>query len=253
MAQTPQEYFKALFAEAGIDDASTAAVLTHFANEKVSSKIGSVLKTALEDYPAQVGRVQATQKQLSDYEAKVKDWYAAELPKNEALRTELATLKAQQNGGYQEPPAFDASKYLTKEDLQKFAMDQGARTATVIKSVGRLASRHAAKFGEELDVDALEEIASKKGLPLEAAYNEYIAPREEEKRNKDFDAKLKAAKEEGAREWASRHKLPVDAVPQESAPINRWTKGGSGGDPGKPVSDAELLDTWQSANSSSSR
>lgn len=245
MAQSPQEYFTALFKEAGYDDATISTVLPHFTNEKVSGKLGGLLKTAQDDYHAQVGRSKAAQDRVTQYD----QWYATEKPKNDALQSELALLKAQLGGGgsngYSEPPAFDASKYLTKDDLARFAVDQSTRTATVIKSVGRLASRHAAKFNEELDVDALEEIATKKGLPLEAAYNEYIAPREDERRNKDLEARIKAARDEGAREALSRHKLPVDAVPQESAPvIGRWNKQST--ESAKPATDGELLEAWNS-------
>lgn len=242
MAQTAEQYFKQLFAEAGIDDATAGTVLTHFNNPKVADKVNGVLKIAQDDYNAQLGRVSAAEKRVKQYD----DWYGTASTQHNAALAELAELKRQQNGGYQDPPQFDASKYITKEDMQQFALDQSKRTASVVKSVGRLASRHAAKFNEELDVDALEEIAIKNNLPLEAAYTQFIAPREEEKRNKDMEARIKAARDEGARDALSRHSLPVDAAPSESAPINRYGKPGSGGDT-KPATDAELLATWNSA------
>lgn len=239
MAQTAEQYFKQLFTEAGIDDATAGTVLTHFTNPKVADKVNGVLKIAQDDYNAQLGRVKAAEDRVKQYN----DWYGTASKQHSDAMTELATLKAAGNGGYQEPQQIDTSKFISKDDLAKFAMDQSARTAGVIKTVGRLASRHAAKFQEELDVDALEKIATEKGLPLETAYNELIAPREEAKRNADFEAKIKAAREEGGREALSRHKLPVDAAPESASFITRYTKGGET----KAASDAELLDTWNSA------
>lgn len=50
----------------------------------------------------------------------------------------------------------------------------------VMKQIARIASSHAARFGEGLDVDAIEEIANKRGVPIAAAYSEWIAPREKQ-------------------------------------------------------------------------
>lgn len=242
MAQTAEQYFKQLFAEAGIDDATAGTVLTHFNNPKVAEKVNGVLKIAQDDYNAQLGRVSAAEKRVKQYD----DWYGTASTQHNAALAELAELKRQQNGGYQDPPQFDASKYISKEDLQQFALDQGRRYSAVIKDATRIASDHVARFGEAPDMDAIEKIAADNNLPLKAAYDQYVRPRVEEKQTKDMEARIKAARDEGARDALSRHSLPVDAAPSESAPINRYGKPGSGGDT-KPATDAELLATWNSA------
>lgn len=241
MAQTPQEYFTALFKDAGYDDATIGTVLPHFTNDKVSGKLGSLLKTAQDDYNAQVGRVRTFEDRIKQYD----DWYGTASTKHNAALAELATLKAQQNGGYQEPPAFDASQFISKADLQQFALDQGRRYSSVIKDATRIASDHVARFGEAPDMDAIEKIAADNNLPLKAAYDQYVRPRVEEKQTKDMEARIKAARDEGARDALSRHSLPVDAAPSESAPINRYGKPGSGGE-AKPATDAELIAAWNS-------
>ncbi|WP_179139875.1 hypothetical protein, partial [Brachyspira hyodysenteriae] len=57
------------------------------------------------------------------------------------------------------PPEFDASRYLTKEDMAATLGEFSNRFATTVKDVGRIASRHAANYKEELDMEALDKLA----------------------------------------------------------------------------------------------
>lgn len=68
---------------------------------------------------------------------------------------------------------------------------------------------HRDRFKEKLDTSAVYKIAGEKNLPLGIAYNEYIADRVALKNKEDFDTAIKAAKEEGAKEFATKHNLPV--------------------------------------------
>ncbi len=51
---------------------------------------------------------------------------------------------------------------------------------------------------------------------LSALYKDWIAPEVEKTQNESFESRLKAAREEGARDYASRHKLPVSDRPREA-------------------------------------
>lgn len=70
------------------------------------------------------------------------------------------------------------------------------------------------RFKEKLDTTAVFELAGKHGTDLKTAYNYHIAERVEEQRNKDVDERIKQAREEAVREYASQHNLPV--VPTNS-------------------------------------
>ncbi len=242
------EYFAQMCKEAGLDDESTSALAKLANNEKLSPKLAALVKTATEDYPAQLGRVRAAEEKVSKYDA----WYPtakqaadAALQRTAEVEAELARVRS---GGM--PPEFDPSKYVSKEDLMKFNTDMAGRFAGVIKDATSIAARHASKFGEEPDLNAIEKIAAEQNLPLQAAYDRWIEPRVEAKRKEDFDTKLKQAREEGARDALSRHKLPVDATPQETAPMfmQRPKEGAA------PVDiDSELLSAWNSAGKSASQ
>jgi hypothetical protein len=239
MAQTPAEYFKALFTEAGFDEADQTALLTKLGNEKVAGKLTNLIADGTDNYKAQLGRVAAAEARVKEYDT----WFRDKAnPEYQAALAELNALKAGRQPNPEVDP-FDTSKFLTKDDLQKFAQDSGARTAAVIKSVARISTRHGAKFKDELDVDAIEKIASENNLPLEAAYEKWIAPRVDSQRTEEFEAKLKAAREEGAKDALSRYKLPVDHVPSESAPIYSRSRSANAA---KSVTDDELVATWNS-------
>lgn len=63
-------------------------------------------------------------------------------------------------------------------------------------------------YGVEVDPKELIALANKEGVTVERAFDLWAAPKIEEKRTKDFEAKLAAAKEEGRREGLSG-KLPI--------------------------------------------
>lgn len=223
--------------DAGItDDATVNAFLAVANNESVTPRMQKLINRATDDFDSMHGRVKAYETKEQQYQS----WYQNA---NAQYEQAMAELTAYRNGGGSaagEPPPVDLSKYLTKEDLLKQLQERDSRYAGTLKDIAKITSRHASKYGEELDVDTLEKIAVENNLPLQAAYDRYIAPREEDRRNRDFEAKLKAAKEEGARDALSRHKLPVDPVPSEQSLLYHRP---AESDIPKDV-DADLLSTW---------
>ena len=215
---TFQEYMTQALTEAGLtDEQVTSALGKLYANEKLSPKLNALVKTATEEYNTQTGRLKATQEELETNKKWNKQAWEQYSGLKSSYESVLAELEAARNGGL--PPTFDEKKYLPRGDFDAAIKDMQSRMVGVIKDGVRLASRHAANYHEELDVDALEKLAVEKNLPLSVAYDEYIKPREEQRRNASFEEKLKAAKEEGAREALSRHKLPTDPIPTETAPV----------------------------------
>ncbi len=234
--QTFQELMTAELASAGLsDDAITAALSKIYANEKLSPKLNSLVKTATEDYQAQVGRVKQYQ-----------DWY----PKAEAEYNRMATeyqrataeLEALKNGGtVTTPPAFDPTNYVSRADLVQFNKEMGQRYAAVIKDTASITSRHVTRFKEEPDFSAIDKIASEQGIPLPMAYDKWVEPRVKDAEKAANEQWKKDQREEIERDIRSRYQLPTEQVAQEQSPLYRHV------DPKDAPKDmdAELLAAWR--------
>lgn len=234
MAQTPEQFFSELCKEAGYSPEDTAALLKLAANDKAASRVSSVLKTAQDDYNAQLGRQKASDARLKEYE----DWYAkANTEYNEAMEQVKAMATRNGNGA----PPIDTGMFVTKKDLESFNNDISGRWGSILKDVAKLSSFHAATWHEPLDVDGLEKLAQENRMSLTQAYDSMMKPRAEAREKEKYDKALKEAKEEGAREALSRHKLPVDSVPGEVAPMYRTSRE----DVPKDM-DSALLEAWNS-------
>ena len=130
---------------------------------------------------------------------------------------------------------------MTKKDFETQVQQMAGRYAGAIKTTAAITARHVAKFGEEPDLDAIDKIAMEKNIPLDAAYKEYIQPRVDEKAKKDREDWEKKTREEIERDVRSRHHLPADSVPDQSALFSPRRNGKDG--PVAPT-DAELAATW---------
>src|SRR5690348_7681408 len=161
MANNFKDFLVAEMKEAGMNDDQVIAALDKIAaNDKIGSKLNNILKTATEDYNAQVGRVQ-TLTQRNEYLEK--DWY----PKADASYKQLQTEYQKVIGELERAratgvaPDFDPTQYMTKADWEKGVQSIGQRLGSVVKDVSRLASRHAVNYKEELDTEALDQLAVK--------------------------------------------------------------------------------------------
>lgn len=172
-----------------------------------------------EEFQSMQGRVQAEQRRVQEYT----DWYnknapivAQTLKRNQELEALVGQRTTENDGS-----GLDSTKYLTREDFEKANLDLQGRIASVVKTGLKIASAHAAKFGEQLDVDAVEEIATKRGIPLEHAYQEYIRPRVEASQKETFEKETQRRIDEALA--AERAKRPIVQPHQhrESAPILR--------------------------------
>lgn len=227
--------------EEGISDAEISTALGKIAsNEKLSRRLGSVIKTATEDYTAQLGRERAANERAQKWE----DWGKQAGPIHQNLQTEyqkaLTELEQLRNGG--RPPDFDPTKYMTKADMAATLDPLAARISAVVKETTALGSKHALDFKEVLDLDAVDRIAKEKGLPISAAYQEYIAPRkleQEVENRKKWEADKTAEIE---RDLRSRLNVPADAgMPSVSTIFQR--------PPAESLPkdvNAELMSAWNS-------
>src|SRR5260221_35596 len=104
MAQTFQQYMTEALGEAGLNDEQITSALTKlYAHDKLSPKLNSIVKTATEDYNAEVGRVRQLREQNDKREKEVADYYTRV---NTEYQRVLGELQQAQNG---QQPQFDAS------------------------------------------------------------------------------------------------------------------------------------------------
>lgn len=252
MANNFKEFLVTELREAGMNDDQVVAALDKIAaNEKLSGKLNGIVKTATEDYTAQVGRVKSLQDRNEYLE---KDWYPKADAEYKRLNTEyqkvLGELQTAQASGVS--PNFDPSRYMTKDDFDAMAQQMGNRFGTVVKDVSRLASRHAATYREELDTQALDEVATQmaktRGLSpgsiaLTDAYEEMIKPR---KQKADEEARANWEKETRAqieRDVRSKNNLPTQPAAVEQSQMFRPTPK----DQIPADMNAELVAAWNSA------
>lgn len=249
MAKTAKQYFEELCREAGYSAEQTTALTALASDAKVASKLDELIANGTDNYQAQVGRVRSLEAKINEYGT----WYGTADAEYKKMQTELQTAKAQlvangiDLGSNGNPPVIDNSKFITKEDLAAQLLELGKNQGSIAKDVGRIASRHATKFHEELDMDAVEqagvELQKKLNRPVTVAeaYNAYVAPREVESSKAELAQKLKEAKEEGAREALSRRGMPAEPVPTESSMI--FTRPPA--DQVPTDMNAELLSAWR--------
>lgn len=227
---TPIEWLEDLCKEAGYSEDQTATLRNMIRNnDKALLRFGEVVKKA-GDYESQLGRQLAADKAAKDAQALAQQWkewaegkegkpgavqmYNQIVAERDAALARAGALpNGNGNGG------ADLSKYLTKEELQNLMAERDARYASVIKTVGRIASRHAAHFGEELDTDQLETIAKEKGVDVATAYEQMVKPRLEAKAKEQAEKEKKEFAEQAVKDALSKYKLPVDPVPTETAPM----------------------------------
>jgi hypothetical protein len=242
MAKSAKAYFEEMCREAGLSPEETTAALAFASNDKLTGRLDSLVKTGTEDYQAQIGRVRAAEAKLAEYG----QWYGTANQQYQQMADEVAALRSGRvpmynNGNGTDPALTNTAQYLTKADLDRVVQEQGSRFATVLKTATSIAADHVARFGEKPDMEAIDTIAREQNLPLNLAYEAYIKPRVEAKATADMDKRIKDAREEAVRDYASKHRLPVDPVPAENSYIN---VNSSRPEAPKDI-DAELLSAWR--------
>lgn len=259
MAKQAKQWFEELAKEAGLSPEETAAFIKAAENPKIASKVETTVKTAEEDYQAQLGRVKALDAELNDFKVwangngTLRDGrkidkgalaaYQELQQQHQAALTELEKIRTSGT-----PPDLDLTKYATREDIDRQLKDRDTRYATVIKDMGRLASRHAVDFKEPLDVDALEKLALETNLPLNVAYDRMIQPRVDEQRKQQAEADKKAYAEQAVKDALSRHNLPTDPVPTQTAPVFAAREKAAAAKGTKTADlDAKLMEAWSGA------
>ncbi len=203
-----REYAEQLAQSAGLSQEEKDNFLKVVANEKLAKSLeeGVMLRS---DYSRQSDQLKKTEKTTSDYYQSLVQWKAGEEARLAAL-TDGGSGQVV-NGEYLTKKDLDA---LKKEYQDAFMRSEQSQIA-LLKDGMRLASQHAVEFKEPLDTDALAKIAVEKNISLRAAYDDMVSPRRTETQAAQLAAQRKADREEGARDFASKHKIPVDTAARE--------------------------------------
>lgn len=111
-------------------------------------------------------------------------------------------------------------EYISKKDFEKMQQQMEGSYINLLKAGLSLVDRHRMEFPTEpLDLNALEKTAVEKKVSLQQAYDEWAGPKRAEKSKLDLEARIKAAREEGAKEFATTHKIPMVDAQREFHPI----------------------------------
>ena len=229
------DYMTTELANAGLSDDQITAALTKMANDqKLGPKLNALVKTATEDYNAQVGRV----KQYQDWYPQAKSEYDRMAVEYNKAVEELTALRS---GGA--PAQFDPSKYISREDMGRAILQEraemGQRFASVIKDTAAITARHTVRFKDEPDFAAIDKIATEQNIPLTMAYEKYIEPRVKEADKAANEQWKKDQRDEIERDLRSRYQLPTEQVPAEQSPLHRKVEA-------PKDMDAELMAAWRS-------
>jgi hypothetical protein len=145
------------------------------------------------------------------------EWYNQVQPALNEIVSERDTLKAQITKLRSAGLTFEEAKAAAQDaqnqalanqgpqfDPSKFQSDITRATNDLMKNVARYGLKHFKDYQEELDFDAVEKVMGEKGVPFEVAYNLYTEPKKEERRQKEFEEKLRKGIQEGIQAEASK-------------------------------------------------
>jgi hypothetical protein len=160
---------------------------------------------------------QALEREVAEARTKIEGW---QVWYNDATR-DYAEMQSRLNSYETEYGELEGRRqnFLTKEE---YTAELGRRLEERDQLAIRFADvltdlklDHKAQFGEKLNTNELITYAQRQGLPLEVAYERFVAPRVDEMRKQEYEENLKKAREEGAREYAAQHQLPVSPSPAQ--------------------------------------
>jgi hypothetical protein len=144
------------------------------------------------------------------------EWYTNASGEYETMRAENQRLVALD--GTDQRPVVQG---MSQEDVTALLEARDRQAIAFADILTDLKLDHNKQFNEKLNTNELVTYATRRGVPLDVAYREYVAPRMDKIRSEELDAKLAKAREEGAREALSKHRLPVVNGPLEQHVLDR--------------------------------
>ena len=205
-------YWRGLAAEAGLSDEEAAAIAESLGNEKVRTAFSKAfvrepdfqagLAKNRDEWQGKVDIAAAeSKKHLEWYEKEAKPVFEQGVKNIQSLaeyKELYGDLDGEGNRGNPDTPKLPEN-VITRDDLEKALRDQGQQTVLLMKTVRRVGDDYFHRFKEPLPVDDLEKMAHESHLPLDQAYDKFIAPKIEAATTASWEVKLKQAKADGAK------------------------------------------------------
>jgi len=222
---TVKEYYEGLLKKAGVADDKRQAILTALDDENVTKVLNEDMvapRLRQDDYSRNMDALKSDKEKWGKFYQDTITWKA-----NEQERIAQLEALAQQNGhdpngnangGQQTVLTTEALTALDKKYDERMK-SQEQNFLSLLEGVGDITSDYVVRFKEKPDLGAIKKIAIEKQMSLTQAYNEYIAPRVQAMQTADFDARLKAAREEGAKDALSKQGLPGITAPRDFHPL----------------------------------
>lgn len=223
-AEETKAYFQKLAQDTGLDESQRAAILQALENEKFAKQIADDHKRQ-SDYSREMDR-------LRKEDADRKAWLEAEAAKVQQWETfhkqNEARLRAAQEYERLYGPLENANGNhvqqqtgLTKEEIAKIIDERISPLAgtfgQLVQSIPEMALDYYDRFKEKPNLQEFAKFAEERKLPADLAYREWIAPKVEAQRTAEWEAKLKAAREDGYKDGYSKARVPQDGNPRESS------------------------------------
>jgi hypothetical protein len=227
---TPEEakaHFTKLAQDAGLDAEQQKAVLQAIDNEKFRTNLTAGYKRH-DEFSREMDAVRAEKEKL-------KTWYEKEeLPKYQQYVQSAEELRRYKEmfGDIEDGKGGDgkggngrgngAGAGMSKEEIDRYFEDKlkqrDSAYVDLMKKVNSISADHMKRFGEPLDMDAVEKIAVERGIDVRMAYKELIAPKEQAAMEARHKEDIEKAKAEAVRDFQSRNHLPLDSRPKEHHP-----------------------------------
>ena len=214
MALDVKQYLSELAKTAGVADDKLQAALEVIGNEKVSK--------AFSDGFMRQDEFSRSMDTLTKKEKELTNWYQEQLrvaQNNEKVVAETAGKLNQYRELYGEIDGgatpgnrgpVDTSQFISKKEFEEAQQKLGQQFIAVTKTATKCSADYMKRFGEVLDMDALEKFTMDSGLPLHAAYDKFIEGRVKDIESKSWEEKLQKAKDEGRQEGLSQRVNPTN-------------------------------------------
>ena len=220
MAVSTKEYYEGILKQAGVSDAKRQALVAALDDEEVSKALLNeqiAPRLRHDEFSREMDKLKKQKDETTDYYNKLVTW------KNEQDQAYAAALAGINGNGNGNGSFVNQGDFISKKDFEAWqkqineaAQAREANFITISKKVGRLASRHAAKFGEELDTDALEKVVVEQKVDLDRAYELMVADRLKAQQDASLAERIKREREEAVREFASTRQIPIDSAPRDN-------------------------------------
>lgn len=231
-AAEAKEEFTKLAKDSGLTEDQMKAVLQAFENEKFAKGVGTGYARHSE-YSSALDKLRNAESEIEKYQVWYRDQGAPAVTAAQQVWQRLQQYEAQygplDDQTVRDRKAAAGALGITREELDKVLKERSdASTAAFVeyeRQMGDIRLDHFARFGEKMDMDKFEKfMRESKSADIPGAYMKYVEPRMEEKRNKDFEDRIKKERDEAVRDFASRHKIPTETRPEPTSPLEDLMK-----------------------------